>query len=66
METLDKILFVADKICDGRAFSGVQKMRHEVLSNFEEGFKSVVKRNYEYNIEKGVTFDNDQLKIYKK
>ncbi|WP_027334899.1 nicotinate-nucleotide adenylyltransferase [Mycoplasmopsis felifaucium] len=63
---LDKIVFIADKICDGRAFEGVQKLRKLVMSDFDLGFKEVVKRAYEYNIEKGVQFDDEQLKIYKK
>ncbi|MBU4690313.1 nicotinate-nucleotide adenylyltransferase [Mycoplasma sp. ES3157-GEN-MYC] len=63
---LDKILFIADKICDGRAFSGVQKLRQLALENLEEGFKQVVIVNYEYNKSKGVVFDDEQQKIYDK
>lgn len=63
---LDKILYISDKICDGRAFSGVQKLRQLALSNFDEGFKEVVKRNYEYNQEKGIIFTQGQQKIYDK
>ncbi|OAB48799.1 nicotinate-nucleotide adenylyltransferase [Mycoplasmopsis gallinarum] len=66
LNTLDKILFIADKICQGRAFPGVQKLRELVMSDFEAGFKAVLKHNYDYNINKGITFDNEALAIYKK
>ncbi|MCT4469652.1 nicotinate-nucleotide adenylyltransferase [Mycoplasma sp. HS2188] len=63
---MDKILFIADKICDGRAFTGVQKLRKLALENLEEGFKEVVRVNYQYNIDKGVKFTDEALKIYEK
>ncbi|VEU60538.1 nicotinate-nucleotide adenylyltransferase [Mycoplasmopsis bovigenitalium] len=66
LTVLDKILFIADKICDGRAFKGVQKLRKLCLEDLELGFKEVVKTNYEYNLDKGVVFDENQLEIYKK
>ncbi|VEU75450.1 nicotinate-nucleotide adenylyltransferase [Mycoplasmopsis maculosa] len=66
LNTLDKVLFVADKICDGRAFSGVQKLRKEVMIDCFEGFKKVVKINYDFNVEKGITFTEEQQKIYDK
>ncbi|WP_406616985.1 nicotinate-nucleotide adenylyltransferase [Mycoplasmopsis adleri] len=66
LNTLDKIIFIADKICDGRAFEGVQKLRKLVLEDFNEGFKAVVKRAYDFNINKGVTFDKEQEEIYQK
>ncbi|WP_027120415.1 nicotinate-nucleotide adenylyltransferase [Mycoplasmopsis lipofaciens] len=66
LSTLDKILFIADKICEGRAFDGVQKLRQLVKTNFEQGFKEVVKRTYEFNKNKGIIFDKEQEKIYKK
>lgn len=66
LSILDKIIFIADKICDGRAFEGVQKLRKLALENFEEGFKEVVKRAYEYNLSKGIKFDIEQEKIYQK
>ncbi|WP_029513253.1 nicotinate-nucleotide adenylyltransferase [Mycoplasmopsis primatum] len=66
LSVLDKILFIADKICNGRAFEGVQKLRKLVFSNFDEGFKQVVKRTYDYNVEKGITFTKQQQEIYDK
>ncbi|QBF34588.1 nicotinate-nucleotide adenylyltransferase [Mycoplasmopsis phocirhinis] len=66
LSTLDKILFIADKICDGRAFTGVQKLRKLALENLDEGFREVVRVNYQYNIEKGVKFSDEANKIYQK
>lgn len=66
MSLLDKILFIADKICDGRAFKGVQKLRKLVFENFDEGFKQVVRCAFDYNTQKGVVFDKLQEQIYQK
>lgn len=43
LSTLDKIIFVADKLADGRKFNGIQQVRKLVLENFDEGFKVTVK-----------------------
>ncbi|WP_029906093.1 nicotinate-nucleotide adenylyltransferase [Mycoplasmopsis opalescens] len=63
LTTLDKIIYVADKICDGRAYKGVQKLRALALENFEEGFKAVVDLSIQYNLDKGVTFTEEQKQI---
>ncbi|TPE57070.1 nicotinate-nucleotide adenylyltransferase [[Mycoplasma] falconis] len=67
MNELDKILFIADKICEGRKWTGVQKLRSLALENLDEGLKAVVKSCvFDLNERKGVTFTPDQLEIYKK
>ncbi|KUH47375.1 nicotinate-nucleotide adenylyltransferase [Mycoplasmopsis meleagridis] len=66
LNLLDKIIFVADKICDGRAFEGVQKLRKLALENFDLAFKEIVKLNYKFNLDKGVKFDKKALEIYNK
>ncbi|SJZ40888.1 nicotinate-nucleotide adenylyltransferase [Mycoplasmopsis verecunda] len=66
MQWLDKILFIADKICEGRRFPGIQKMRELCFKNFEQGFAQVVEVTYQYNIDKGVKFSPDQEKLYNK
>ncbi|QJG66586.1 nicotinate-nucleotide adenylyltransferase [Mycoplasma phocoeninasale] len=63
---LDKILFVADKICLGRKWAGVQKLRNLAFIDFNEGFKAVVKANYQWNQEKNVEFSTEQLAINRK
>ncbi|WP_036452814.1 nicotinate-nucleotide adenylyltransferase [Mycoplasma buteonis] len=66
MSNLDKIIFIADKICEGRRFPGIQKVRQLVFNDLQAGFKEVVRINYEYNINKGVKFDKEALDLYKK
>jgi len=64
---LDKILFVADKICEGRKFKGVQGIRKLIFQNFDEGFAKVVKIcAIDYNLNKNVIFTKEQEKIYRK
>jgi len=64
---LDKIVFVADKICEGRKFEGVQEIRKLVFQNFDEGFAKVVKIcAIDYNLNKNVIFTKEQEKIYRK
>lgn len=64
---LDKILFVADKICEGRKFKGVQELRKLVFEDFEEGFAKVVKIcAIDFNLNKNVTFTKEQKEIYYK
>ncbi|WP_426460932.1 nicotinate-nucleotide adenylyltransferase [Mycoplasma hafezii] len=65
MNKLDKIIFIADKICDGRRFPGIQKLRELVNQDLEAGFKEVVRVNRDFNLEKGVKFDKEAEEIYK-
>ncbi|RIV16909.1 nicotinate-nucleotide adenylyltransferase [Mycoplasmopsis gallopavonis] len=64
MSDLDKIIFIADKICEGRRFPGIQKIRELVFQDLEQGFQEVVNLNYKQNIAKGVTFSKEALQIY--
>ncbi|MHA3838431.1 nicotinate-nucleotide adenylyltransferase [Mycoplasma sp. VS1572C] len=66
MSWLDKILFIADKICQGRRYPGIQKTRELCFEDLEAGFSQVVQEAYEYNINKGVVFTPEQKKIYDK
>ncbi|WP_027120981.1 nicotinate-nucleotide adenylyltransferase [Mycoplasma leonicaptivi] len=66
MNTLDKILFIADKICQGRKFPGIQKVRELTLENLEKGFAQVVKINYDFNVKKGIIMSEKSIELYKK
>ncbi|TPR54358.1 nicotinate-nucleotide adenylyltransferase [Metamycoplasma neophronis] len=67
MTELAKILFIADKICQGRTWKGVQNMRKIALENLNEGLKIVTQVcALDWNIEKGIIFTDEQEKIYKK
>lgn len=56
LTTLDKIIFLADNLCQGRKYKGIQKDRQAVINNFEEGFKRVVQNHFEYLKSQGVIF----------
>ncbi|AWX42738.1 Probable nicotinate-nucleotide adenylyltransferase [Metamycoplasma cloacale] len=62
---LDKILFIADKICMGRAWAGIQKIRQLAFEDLDLALHQVV---YEccivYNKSLGVVIDDEQQKIY--
>ncbi|QGZ97884.1 nicotinate-nucleotide adenylyltransferase [Mycoplasma sp. NEAQ87857] len=66
MSDLDKILFIADKICQGRKFPGIQKVRELCFKDLNQGFKEVVYQTYLFNINKGVEFSPLALEIYQK
>ncbi|WBP83941.1 nicotinate-nucleotide adenylyltransferase [Mycoplasmopsis edwardii] len=67
MNKLDKILFIADKICEGRKFPGIQKVRELCFNDLDKGFAKVVKVTYDWNVnDKKVVFDETSLKIYNK
>lgn len=66
LSTLDKIVFIADKLCKGRKYKGIQEDRKLCFENFDEGFKNVVKKTYQFNLSKGITFTKEQEKIYQK
>ncbi|WLP85931.1 nicotinate-nucleotide adenylyltransferase [Mycoplasma seminis] len=66
MGKLDKILFIADKVCEGRRYNGIQKTRELCFKDLDAGFAQVVQEAYEYNINKGVKFTPEQEKIYTK
>ncbi|SYV97790.1 putative nicotinate-nucleotide adenylyltransferase, partial [Mycoplasmopsis edwardii] len=48
MSKLDKILFIADKICEGRKFPGIQKVRELCFNDLDKGFAKVVKVTYDW------------------
>lgn len=66
LSLLDKIVFMADKLCQGRKWEGIQKIRQMTLTNFDEAFKLVVSKTKEFNLKKGIVFSNEQEGIYKK
>lgn len=45
---LDKCVIIADKICRGRRYAGIEKVRKLVMEDFEAGFKVVVNHEYEH------------------
>lgn len=51
LSMLDKIIFAADKLAEGRKFEGIQEIRKLILSDFEKGFKAIVAKTYEQLLE---------------
>ncbi|MGZ9414177.1 nicotinate-nucleotide adenylyltransferase [Mycoplasma sp. 5370] len=63
MSTLDKIVFMADKLCQGRKWDGIQTIRSLAFSNFDLAFKKVVEHIKHFNLNK-TTVSKEQLDIY--
>ncbi|RMA78499.1 nicotinate-nucleotide adenylyltransferase [Metamycoplasma subdolum] len=67
LSELDKIVFVADKLCQGRKWNGIQKIREIALENLDEGLKHVILECcIKFNNEKGAKISEEQQKIYDK
>ncbi|PPE05536.1 nicotinate-nucleotide adenylyltransferase [Williamsoniiplasma lucivorax] len=52
MTWLDKVVFCADKISDERHYPGVEQYRELCFQDLEQGFKELVKMQYEQAVEK--------------
>ncbi len=66
LSELDKIVFLADKLCQGRKYEGIQKIREIALSSINEGLKLVIQKTIEFNKLKGIKFTQEQKNIYEK
>ena len=54
MTLIQKLVFCADMTEEGRDYEGLKELQDELISDFEKGFKSCVKRTYEHLLDKGV------------
>ncbi|WP_322941737.1 nicotinate-nucleotide adenylyltransferase [Mycoplasmopsis canis] len=67
MNKLDKILFIADKICQGRKFNGIQKVRELAFNDLDAGFAKVTRCTYDWNTKiNKVVFEKEIEEIYQK
>ena len=66
LNTLDKIVYLSDKLCQGRKYPDIQKIREKALKNIDEGLKLVILKTKEFNINKGIKFTQEQEDIYDK
>ena len=66
LSMLDKIVFMADKLCTGRKWIGIQKIRNLSLSDFDQAFSLVVQQTWDFNLAKGIRFSPEQIAIYEK
>ena len=64
MTNFEKLIFAADKLCEGRKFDGIQKLREEILVNFDEGFKKLLIIMRDALIEKRGTLTKEVAEAY--
>ena len=55
MRPLEKLVFVADMVEEGRTFAGVEELRRLYDTNFDACFKECIRITYEHLIEEGNT-----------
>ena len=65
LDDLDKIVYAADKLCEGRRFEGIQSLRKLILEDFDEGFKQIVSITHQHLKEKR-DLSPEQEEIYMK
>ncbi len=65
MSQLDRVIFAADKLCEGRTHEGIQKDRELILKDFDAGFSKVVSEVKKILIEMERPLSEEQLEIYK-
>ena len=65
LSLMDKVIYVADKLCEGRKWEGIQKDRELVRKDFDKGFKNAVKRVYSFLMIKERPLTDEQKEIYK-
>ncbi len=64
MTALDKIIFAADYIEEGRDFNGVEKIRKITLENLDEGIKAIVINTVKYLENNGMEIASITKKLY--
>ena len=57
MTALEKLIFCADVLEEGRDYPGVKELRKIIESDFEKGFRACVKSCYEHLLAGGGSFD---------
>ena len=57
MTTLEKLIFCADVLEEGRDYPGVDDLRKTIEADFEKGFRACVKSCYDHLIATGKDFD---------
>ena len=64
LSTLDKIIYAADKLSEGRKFHGIQKLRELMFQDFNKGFKELVRVVYNHLKKERGNLDLKQIQIY--
>ena len=66
LSKLDIIVYLADKLCQGRKYEGIQNDRKLALKDLNQGLSQVIKRTIDFNKNKGIEFTKEQEEIYSK
>ncbi|WP_345775204.1 bis(5'-nucleosyl)-tetraphosphatase (symmetrical) YqeK [Mycoplasma sp. ATU-Cv-508] len=66
LTALDKIVFSADKLSQGRRWEGIQTLRQLILSDFDRGFAQIVAKTWRDLEAQGITPSLYQAKIYQR
>lgn len=54
MGPLDKIIYIADKIEEGRNYAGVERLRELAFQDLDVGLLACLEHNIKYSLEKGI------------
>lgn len=69
MSALDKLIYIADKLEDGREFEGIEELRNELKSGLDSGFLSLIAHSAAHLQSRGIKADgltNECRKYYYK
>ncbi|MGL5308848.1 MAG: nicotinate-nucleotide adenylyltransferase [Metamycoplasmataceae bacterium] len=66
LTTMDKVVYMADKLCPGRKWDGIQTIRKLVFENFDLAFAMTVEKSMELVLKKGISLTEKQKEIYNK
>ncbi|WKX02199.1 nicotinate-nucleotide adenylyltransferase [Candidatus Mycoplasma mahonii] len=66
LSMMDKVIFAADKMCDGRRHPGIQNDRELIMKNFDVGFKKIIGIVYELLIKMNRDFSDEEKAIYER
>ena len=62
---MDKVIYAADKLSEGRHWEGIQKDRALIYKDFDAGFKNMMAVVYQFLIDKERPLSDEQTAIYK-
>ena len=66
LSQMDKVIFAADKLCEGRRHEGIQKDRQLIIEDFDAGFKKIVTVVHEILIDMERELSEEQIEVYKR
>ncbi|MDD3946527.1 MAG: bis(5'-nucleosyl)-tetraphosphatase (symmetrical) YqeK [Clostridia bacterium] len=58
MSRLDKLIYIADKLEEGRDYEGIDTLRSTLYQGFDTAFVELVRHNADYLLKRGIKADN--------